>query len=122
MRRILFAALIVSATVTDAMATTDKVGRPYGCPQHNWCACWQAYRKGIDVKIAKLKGLWKASNWIAYGVKVPACAPGTIAVLPHHIGEVQACTPKGVLLLSGNHGGRVGVGVYAYNRITGYVQ
>lgn len=45
---------------------------------------------------------------------------GAIAVMRHHVGIVVGRTPRGVVLLSGNHARRVGVGVYASHRIIAY--
>ncbi len=42
---------------------------------------------------------------------------GAVAVLRHHVGIVAAVTGRGVVLLSGNHGRRVALGVYPLRRI-----
>ena len=43
-----------------------------------------------------------------------------IAVLPHHVGLVTAVGPGYVVLLSGNHGHKVGVRRYASDKIIAY--
>ncbi len=45
---------------------------------------------------------------------------GAVAVLSHHVGIVAAFTGRGVVLLSGNHGRRVGLGVYSPRRILAF--
>ncbi|CAN2532519.1 hypothetical+protein [Methylocapsa aurea] len=63
------------------------------------------------------------SNRAIDGLRIGiASAPrvGAVAVMPHHIGVVVAFTRRGPLILSGNHGGRVGYGVYSPRRILAY--
>lgn len=45
---------------------------------------------------------------------------GAIAVMRHHIGVVVGFSPRGPVILSGNHRHRVGVGVYPARRIIAY--
>ena len=45
---------------------------------------------------------------------------GAIAVMRHHVGVVVGMTARGPVLLSGNHGHRVGVGVYSAHRVISY--
>lgn len=63
------------------------------------------------------------SNRAIDGLRIGvASAPrvGAVAVMPHHIGVVAGFTPRGPLILSGNHNNRVGYGVYSPRRIVGY--
>ena len=45
---------------------------------------------------------------------------GSIAVMRHHVGIVIGHASRGPVLLSGNHGHRVGIGVYSARRIIAY--
>jgi hypothetical protein len=45
---------------------------------------------------------------------------GAIAVMRHHIGIVVGLSGRGVLILSGNHSHRVGLGVYSARKIVAY--
>ena len=45
---------------------------------------------------------------------------GAIAVMRHHVGIVIGYSARGPILLSGNHGHRVGVGVYSAHRVFSY--
>lgn len=58
-----------------------------------------------------------ARNWSRAGYDAGGPAPGVVMVLPHHVGVVLAVLGGGrVLVRSGNHGRRVGDGVYAVRR------
>ena len=47
---------------------------------------------------------------------------GAIAVMPHHIGIVKGFDKRGnPILISGNHGHKVGIGAYPRGRILAYV-
>lgn len=60
-----------------------------------------------------------AVNWRHYG-SPSSPAPGTIAVAPHHVGLVKAVQGNKVLLVSGNHGHRVGEGWYPMHRFVAF--
>ena len=60
-----------------------------------------------------------AAGYADYGLPAKAQV-GAIAVMPHHVGIVTAVGPDYVVLLSGNHGHKVGVGRYASNKIIAY--
>lgn len=45
---------------------------------------------------------------------------GAIAVMRHHVGIVVGRDARGIVLLSGNHARRVGIGVYASHRIIAF--
>ncbi len=45
---------------------------------------------------------------------------GAVAVLRHHVGIVAGVTRRGVVLLSGNHGRHVALGVYPLRRIIAF--
>ncbi len=90
-------------------------GNPTGW-SHNWCGRFLAmtleeagHRSGGNM----------AAGYKDYG-KPAKAQVGAIAVLPHHVGLVTAVGPGYVVLLSGNHGRKVGVGRYAINKIIAY--
>ena len=61
-----------------------------------------------------------ARSWAS----LPRTSPriGAIAVMPHHVGFVSGFDGRGnPIIVSGNHGHRVGVGVYSRSRIIAYV-
>jgi hypothetical protein len=90
-------------------------GRPAGCPSR-WCGCWLARHLGISDK-----ALDKATAWLKFP-RTSAHA-GAVAVMPHHVGVVTNLDANGnPIILSGNHGHRVGTGVYPKGRILAYVQ
>jgi uncharacterized protein (TIGR02594 family) len=45
---------------------------------------------------------------------------GAVAVMRHHVGIVVGFSPRGPILLSGNHSHRVGIGAYSARRIIAY--
>jgi hypothetical protein len=83
---------------------------------HDWCGRFLAmtlegagYRGGGNL----------AAGYADYGLPAKAQV-GAIAVMPHHVGLVTAVGPGYVMLLSGNHGHKVGVGRYASSKIIAY--
>ncbi len=82
---------------------------------------WCAAAEGRWLALAgyhRLKSL-RAIDYRHYG-RPSRPAPGAIAVLRHHVGIVVRMTPRGPLLISGNHRHRVGLGVYSARRILAY--
>ena len=61
----------------------------------------------------------RAISYLRYGHPAPMRV-GAIAVLKHHVGIVADVTPRGVVLLSGNHGRKVGYGLYSARRILAF--
>ena len=83
---------------------------------HNWCGRFLA----MTLEAAGHRGGGNlAAGYADYGLPAKAQV-GAIAVLPHHVGIVTAVGPDYVVLLSGNHGHKVGVGRYASNKIIAY--
>ena len=83
---------------------------------HNWCGRFLA----MTLEAAGHRGGGNlAEDYADYGLPAKAQV-GAIAVLPHHVGLVTAVGPGYVVLLSGNHGHKVGVGRYASNKIIAY--
>lgn len=70
-----------------------------------------------------------ARSFTKYGKRVKKPSVGVIAVLSRgrsrkagHVGVVTGLDKKGnLILLSGNHGGKVGIGKYPRNRVIAYV-
>lgn len=65
-------------------------------------------------------GSGAAISFARYGRSARREEIGSIAVLRHHVGIVVGRTRRGPVLLSGNHGHRVGIGVYPAYRIIAY--
>jgi uncharacterized protein (TIGR02594 family) len=69
-----------------------------------------------------------ARSFASYGVRVPGPQIGAIAVMTRgrnggHVGVVSGIDPSGnPIVISGNHGRRVGEGVYRRSRIYAYVR
>ena len=90
-------------------------GRPSGCP-HAWCGCWMRMQKGLSDAALNL-----AANWRHWGHQTSYGCVGCVAVMRHHVGQVQGYDARGnIILLSGNHGHRVGIGTYSRSRIIAY--
>lgn len=90
-------------------------GNPTGW-RRSWCGEFMlmvAEHLGLHAP----KGAALAANWQYFGY---AAAPGTVGsvmVMPHHVALVKANLGNGtVLTVSGNHGHRVGEGVYPIRR------
>ena len=84
--------------------------------RHNWCGRFLA----MTLEAAGHRGGGNlAAGYADYGLPTTAQV-GAIAVMPHHVGIVTAVGPDYVVLLSGNHGHKVGVGRYASNKIIAY--
>jgi hypothetical protein len=85
-----------------------------GLRRTQWCSAFMRYitgASGVDDR---------AISW-ARKPRVPA-GVGAIAVMPHHVGVVAGFTPRGdVIMVSGNHGRRVGEGVVSRSRILAFV-
>ena len=83
---------------------------------HNWCGRFLA----MTLEAAGHRGGGNlAAGYADYGLPAKAQV-GAIAVMPHHVGIVTAVGPNYVVLLSGNHAHKVGVGRYASNKIIAY--
>jgi len=90
-------------------------GNPTGW-SHIWCGRFLA----TTLEAAGHRGGGNlAVGYKDYG-KPTHAQVGAIAVLPHHVGLVTASGPDYVVLLSGNHGHKVGVGRYASGKIIAY--
>jgi uncharacterized protein (TIGR02594 family) len=62
-----------------------------------------------------------AQSFAHYGSPAPGPVPGAIIVFPHHVGFVIGVAGPGkVRVVSGNHGHRVGEGVYSTRGVIAY--
>ena len=83
---------------------------------HDWCGRFLA----MTLEAAGHSGGGNlAAGYKDYGLPAKAQV-GAIAVMQHHVGLVTAVGPDYVVVLSGNHGHKVGVGRYASNKIIAY--
>lgn len=103
-----------SAGLATAMA------RHLGTNPTGWRRAWCGQYLGMMARQAGLSppaGYQLARNWRNAGHNAGGPAPGVVMVLAHHVGVVVAVLGGGrVLVRSGNHGRRVGDGVYATRR------
>ena len=84
-----------------------------------WCGAFMgmvARRSGH----APPPGYLQARSWAHAGRAIAGPAIGAVAVMRHHVGIVVGFSARGPILISGNHGHRVGVGVYSASGIIGY--
>lgn len=94
-------------------------GRPAGCPRL-WCGCFARLEAGLRDPRFNRALAWLSLRHVPKQV-------GAYAVMRRrgggHVGRVVAIDASGnPVILSGNHGGRVGVGVYEARRIVAYVR
>jgi uncharacterized protein (TIGR02594 family) len=87
-----------------------------------WCGAFMgmvARRSGMRLPT----GYLQAREWAKAGRRISGPRIGAIAVLRHHVGIVAGIDRGGnPILVSGNHGRRVGIGVYGARRVIAYVQ
>jgi uncharacterized protein (TIGR02594 family) len=87
-----------------------------------WCGAFMgmiAHRSGVRLPT----GYLQAREWAKVGHRVSGPRIGSIAVMRHHVGIVAGVDGRGnPILVSGNHGRRVGIGVYGARRVIAYVQ
>ncbi len=82
-----------------------------------WCAA--AVGKWLALAGYRRLPSLRAIDYRRYG-RPSGPVPGAVAVMRHHVGIVVGMTRRGPLILSGNHGHRVGLGVYATRKILAY--
>jgi len=93
-------------------------GRQLGMRHRRWCAEYHHLKHG-----GRYRGVAddRAISWRNAGSPAAYGCIGCTAVMPHHVGTVQGYDEKGnVILHSGNHGGRVGVGTYHRSRFVAF--
>lgn len=86
-----------------------------------WARAWCADAVNAWLRMAGYRGTGdgRAISFARYG-RPSGPQIGAIAVLRHHVGIVIGRSGRGVVLLSGNHSRRVGIGVYASHRIIAF--
>jgi uncharacterized protein (TIGR02594 family) len=86
---------------------------------HDWCAEFA----NLVLKRTGHSGSGSAlaRSFAGYGRPAPGPVPGAIVVFPHHVGFVMRVEGPGrIRVVSGNHGHRVGEGVYSMRRAIAY--
>lgn len=96
-------------------------GNPTG-RRSSWCADFIGL---VEKKVGrKGSGSSLAKSYLAYGKPVSSPQPGDIVVLWRpgggHVGYFMGWKDGKVELISGNHGRKVGIGVYPKSRVLGY--
>ena len=110
---------IVRGQSTALIAVAERYigSRRFTARARAWCA------DAMNAWLAKAgysgTGDGRAISFARYG-RPSAPKIGAIAVMRHHVGVVVGRSSRGIVLLSGNHGRRVGVGVYSARRILAY--
>jgi uncharacterized protein (TIGR02594 family) len=96
-----------------------------GLPRHLWCA---DFMNRVVLPAAGYRGTGsrQARSFAHYGHRLPGPQVGAIAVLRRgrggHVGVVTGIDASGdPIIISGNHGRRVGEGVYPRGRVIAYV-
>lgn len=112
---------IIDTMGTTAIAVGDYIGmtgRQLGMKHRKWCSEFmhmyfgQRYRNVADNRAISWKNVGSPSS---YG-----CI-GCVAVMRHHVGIVKGYTDNGhIILYSGNHGRKVGIGTYSRNRFIAF--
>lgn len=82
-----------------------------------WCA--DALNAWLRQAGYRGTGDGRAISFARYG-RASGLKVGAIAVMRHHVGIVVGRSKRGVVLLSGNHSRRVGIGIYASHRIVAF--
>lgn len=99
--------------VEQASRYLGMTARQVGVRSSLWCSAFirkLTHAAGVDDR---------AISWLRKP-KVNA-AINTIAVMSHHVGIVMSISKNYVVLISGNHGHKVGIGKYPRSRIIAYV-
>ena len=84
-----------------------------------WCGAWLASvarRAGYSVPANAAL----ARSWAGAGVRMSP-RPGVVMAMAHHVGIVIGVEGGRIVLLSGNHSGRVGIGSYPIGRALAFV-
>lgn len=89
-----------------------------------WCA---HFMNMVERKVGRSgTGSGMARSYAGYGRRVSSPRVGDIAVLARkgggHVGYVLSADGNKVKLLSGNHGGKVGIGSYSRSRVIAFVR
>jgi len=111
----------VNATIPTGAPWLDRLRHWLGGNPTVWSHQWCARALNMALRAAGIRGTGdnRAISFARYGHPTGS-KRGAIAVMPHHVGIVLAEKRDRILLLSGNHGHRVGIGWYAKARIIAY--
>jgi uncharacterized protein (TIGR02594 family) len=136
------------ASARDADRLTSKpIAEPLKQPRFGWPALVREARKYMGTNPTDRKKLWcatfmnfvlakagyagtnsdAAKSFAQYGHRISSPQVGAIAVLSRgkvggHVGVVTGIDPHGnPIIISGNHGHRVGEGIYPSSRVIAYV-
>ena len=104
----------------DVVATAERYRgtNPTG-RSHDWCA--EFANLVLERTGHRGSGSALARSFASYGKPAPGPVPGAIVVFPHHVGFViGSAGPGRIRIVSGNHGHRVGDGVYSTRRAIAY--
>jgi uncharacterized protein (TIGR02594 family) len=86
---------------------------------HQWCAAFA--NLVLERTGYRGSGSAAARSFAHYGSPAPGPVPGAIIVFPHHVGFVIGTAGPGrVRVVSGNHGHRVGDGIYSTRGVIAY--
>jgi uncharacterized protein (TIGR02594 family) len=86
---------------------------------HQWCAAFA--NLVLERTGHRGSGSAAARSFAHYGSPAPGPVPGAIIVFPHHVGFVIGVAGPGrVRVVSGNHGHRVGDGIYSTRSVIAY--
>lgn len=108
----------------EAKRSLGSSARDLGVRNNLWCAA--ALNKWLERIGAPGTGSDQAASFAKYGHKLPGPQIGAIAIMRRgkaggHVGVVSGIEGSGVILISGNHAGRVREAVYPKSRIYSYV-
>jgi uncharacterized protein (TIGR02594 family) len=104
----------------DVVATAERYRgtNPTG-RSRQWCAAFA--NMVLERTGHRGSGSAAAVSFAHYGSPAPGPVPGAIVVFPHHVGFVVGVEGPGkVRVVSGNHGHRVGEGVYSTRGVIAY--
>jgi uncharacterized protein (TIGR02594 family) len=100
--------------VAERYRGTNPTGRA-----REWCAAFA--NLVLERTGHHCSGSAAARSFARYGSPAPGPVPGAIIVFPHHVGFViGGAGPGKVRVVSGNHGHRVGEGVYSTRGVIAY--
>lgn len=87
-----------------------------------WARAWCADAMNAWLRRAGYRGTGdgRAISFARWGRPAGGPRVGSVAVLRHHVGIVAGRERGKIILLSGNHGGRVAFGAYSPHRILAY--
>jgi uncharacterized protein (TIGR02594 family) len=105
---------------SDVVATAERYRgtNPTGRARQ-WCATFA--NMVLERTGHRGSGSAAARSFAHYGSPAPGPVPGAIVVFPHHVGFVVGVEGPGrVRVVSGNHGHRVGEGVYSTRGVIAY--